>query len=78
MVRSEQRDGRRGIRRLVGLWPALLGMCVLGGVVATDAVATTSDLVQKPGAAACVSAVGFCSPGTALSGALSVTVGPDA
>jgi DNA-binding beta-propeller fold protein YncE len=77
MVRSEQRDGRRGIRCLVGLWLALPGVFLLGGVVATDAVATSSDLVQKPGAPACVSAVGFCSPGTALSGALSVTVSPD-
>ena len=45
--------------------------------MASDAAATTGDLTQKPGVAGCWSAVGLCSPGTALAGARSVTVSPD-
>src|SRR5918992_3643897 len=55
----------------------LLCVLVSGGVMATDAAATTGDLTQKPGVAGCWSAVGLCSPGTALAGARSVTVSPD-
>ncbi len=65
---------RRGVRlTMIGL------LCVLvsGGVMASDAAATTGDLTQKPGVAGCWSAVGLCSPGTALAGARSVTVSPD-
>src|SRR5918999_4440930 len=65
---------RRGARLAkIGL------LCVLvsGGVMAADAAATTGDLTQKPGVAGCWSALGLCSPGTALAGARSVTVSPD-
>src|ERR687896_319147 len=55
----------------------LLCLLVAGGVMAADAAATTGDLTQKPGVAGCWSAVGLCSPGTALAGARSVTVSPD-
>ncbi len=57
---------------------AVLAGCLLGGVMVTDAAtAATGDLIQKPGTAGCLSAVGPCSPGTALGGAGSVTVSPD-
>src|ERR687896_212544 len=55
----------------------LLCLLVAGGVMAADAAATTGDLTQKPGVAGCWSALGLCSPGTALAGARSVTVSPD-
>ena len=55
----------------------LLWLLVSGGVMASDVAATTGDLTQKPGVAGCWSAVGLCSPGTALARARSVTVSPD-
>jgi DNA-binding beta-propeller fold protein YncE len=55
----------------------MVALCLVGGVVVADAEAATGDLVQKPGAAGCLSAVGFCSPGKALDTAISVTVSPD-
>ncbi len=65
-------------------WPSKLAAlmavsagCLLGAVMTTDAAAATGDLIQKPGAAGCLSAVGACSPGKALDGAVSVTVSPD-
>ncbi len=51
--------------------------CLLGAVMAADAAAATGDLIQKPDATGCLSAVGACSPGKALDGAFSVTVSPD-
>jgi DNA-binding beta-propeller fold protein YncE len=54
-----------------------LAMCSVGGVIAAEAAAATGDLIQKPGAAGCLSMVGFCSPGTALEAAATVAVSPD-
>jgi DNA-binding beta-propeller fold protein YncE len=51
-------------------------VCVPAGVPAGSAAAT-GDLIQKPGTAGCLSADAFCSPGTALVEAISVTVSPD-
>ena len=59
---------------------AMIGvLCLLvsGGVMASDAAAATGDLTQKPGVAGCWSALGLCSPGSALGGARSVAVSPD-
>jgi DNA-binding beta-propeller fold protein YncE len=56
---------------------AALAACLLSGVIAANAGAATGDLVQKQGAAGCLSLVGFCLPATALNGAASVTVSPD-
>jgi hypothetical protein len=62
----------RPIRTLIGVAVAALLL-----IMASDAAATTGDLTQKPGVAGCWSAVGLCSPGTALAAARSVTVSPD-
>ena len=63
----------------VGVLRALLAVCLLGGVVATNAAAATGDLVQKPGTAGCISDTGAgpCVDGTGLASAASVTVSPD-
>jgi DNA-binding beta-propeller fold protein YncE len=42
-----------------------------------DAAAATGDLLQKPGAAGCLSVIGFCERGDALEGAQAITVSPD-
>ncbi len=63
-------------KRLMGVAMAL-AMCVLSGVGVADAAAATGDLVQKPGAAGCLSLIGFCERGEALEGARSITVSPD-
>jgi DNA-binding beta-propeller fold protein YncE len=63
-------------KRLMGAAMAL-AMCVLSGVGVADAAAATGDLVQKPGAAGCLSLIGFCERGEALEGARSITVSPD-
>ncbi len=75
MLVEGDRPGRRRGARLAKV--ALASVFVSAGVMAGDAVATTGDLAQKPGVAGCWSAVGSCSPGTALAGARSVTVSPD-
>lgn len=49
----------------------------MAGLGAGNAHAALGDLVQKPGAAGCLSSIGFCSPATALSGVGAVTVSPD-
>jgi hypothetical protein len=49
---------------------ALAAVCLLSGVAVADAAAAPGDLVQKPGAAGCLSIIGFCDRGprsTALS-----------
>ncbi len=52
--------------------------CLLGAVIAADAAtAATGDLIQKPGAAGCVSTFGACSPGKALDDVQEITVSPD-
>ena len=56
---------------------AALALCLLGGVGVADAAAATGDLVQKPGAAGCLSVIGFCDRGEALDGARSIAVSPD-
>jgi len=56
---------------------AALAVCLLSGVGAADAAAAPGDLVQKPGAAGCLSIIGFCDRGAALDGAESITVSPD-
>ena len=61
----------------VVLGRAVLVVCLLSGVGVADAVAATGDLVQKPGAAGCLSVIGFCERGAALDGAQAVTVSPD-
>ena len=63
-------------KRLMGTAMAL-AMCVLSGVGVADAAAATGDLVQKPGAAGCLSMIGFCERGAALDGAESMHVSPD-
>ena len=65
---------RRGARLTKTGLVCVLG---LGGVMAADAAAATGDLTQKPGMAGCWSAVGSCSPASALVAARSVTVSPD-
>ena len=60
-----------------GVLRAALAACLLSGVMAVEAAAATGDLIQKPGAAGCLSVIGFCLPGTGLDGASSVTVSPD-
>ncbi len=60
--------------RLLG---ALCAALVVGGIGAGDARAALGDLVQRPGAAGCLSSFGSCLPGTALSGASAVAVSPD-
>ena len=61
----------------VGFARAVLAACLLSGVGVADAAAAPGDLVQKPGAAGCVSMIGFCEPGSALSGAAAIAVSPD-
>jgi DNA-binding beta-propeller fold protein YncE len=56
---------------------AALAVCLLSGIGAAEASGATGDLVQKPGAAGCLSVIGFCERGSALDGAESVTVSPD-
>ncbi len=71
---QSNRSGRSKAAALI----AVSAGCLLGGVMAADAAtAATGDLLQKPGAAGCLSAVGACSPGKAVDGASSVTVSPD-
>ena len=67
---------RPGFIRVVCFRAALAG-CLLSGVWVADAAAATGDLIQKPGAAGCLSVVGFCSPAVGLDGAQSITVSPD-
>ena len=45
--------------------------------MAVEAAAATGDLIQKPGAAGCLSVIGFCLPATGLDGPSSTTVSPD-
>lgn len=71
-----QRVHPRSSRRSAGV-AAAFAACLLSGVGAANAVAATGDLIQKPGAAGCLSVVGFCSPARALVDAESVTVSPD-
>ena len=63
-------------KRLMGTAMAV-AVCLLSGVGVADAAAATGDLVQKPGAAGCLSMIGFCERGVALDGAESITVSPD-
>ena len=63
-------------KRLMGAAMAL-AMCVLSSVGVGDAAAAPGDLVQKPGAAGCLSMIGFCERGAALDGAESISVSPD-
>ncbi len=58
---------------------SLLTLAAIAGLLAVTAPAgaATGDLVQKPGAAGCLSRVGFCTPAFGLDGALSITVSPD-
>ena len=58
-------------KRLMGMAMAL-AVCLLSGVGVADAAAATGDLVQKPGAAGCLSMIGFCERGDALDGAESI------
>lgn len=51
--------------------------CLMGAVMPAGAMAAPGDLIQKPGAAGCLGAIGACSPGRALNGAASVVVSPD-
>jgi DNA-binding beta-propeller fold protein YncE len=60
-----------------GVLRAALAACLLSGVTAVEAAAATGDLIQKPGAAGCLSVIGFCLPGTGLDGPSSATVSPD-
>lgn len=59
------------------LLTALCAVCAISGAGASAAHAALGDLLQKPGAAGCLSSIGFCSPATALSGVGAVTVSPD-
>jgi DNA-binding beta-propeller fold protein YncE len=56
---------------------AALAVCLLCGVGVTDAAAALVIWSQKPGAAGCLSMIGFCERGEDLDGASSVAVSPD-
>ena len=78
--RCPRMAGRRGVCAWVvtaRLASALVAGCGGAGVIAADAGAAVGDLRQKPGLAACLSAIGPCSPAAVLEGAVSVTVSPD-
>jgi DNA-binding beta-propeller fold protein YncE len=62
-----------------GVLAAMFTACLLGGVAVVDASAATGDLIQKSGAAGCISDTGVfpCVDGRALDDAVSVTVSPD-
>ena len=70
-------DGRRARAVKARLLFAVSAVCLSSAVTGDAAAAATGDLTQKPGAAACISALGFCMPVAALDGAISVTVSPD-
>lgn len=61
-------------RALAGTIGAIVAACM---VMAAEAPAATGDLLQKPGAAGCLSMAGFCSPVAAVNGPASIAVSPD-
>ena len=79
MARVDDRtlDPNRAAGLKAGLVRALFVACLLSGVVAAEAAAAPGDLIQKPGAAGCLSVAGFCSPATEVENANSVAVSPD-
>ena len=75
MIRPHLRSNVVGY---LALFVAMSGTAVaLPATNAADAAAATGDLLQKPGAAGCLSVIGFCERGHALDGAQSITVSPD-